>query len=136
VGKISIGDHILKKPGALNIEEFEEMKKHAVFGAEIIEKIESYAKESDLLKYAKVFALNHHEKWDGSGYPGRLKENEIPILGRIMAIVDVYDALVSTRFYKNALTHEEAVQIITQNSGTQFDPTLVEVFCQAAEQFK
>jgi len=136
VGKMSIGDHILKKPGALDSDEYEEMKKHTVFGAEIIEKIESIAKESDFLKYAKIFALSHHEKWDGSGYPGKLKENEISLLGRIMAIVDVYDALVSVRPYKKAYTHEEAVKIIVENSGTQFDPDLIEIFCRTAEQFK
>jgi putative two-component system response regulator len=97
VGKISISDNILKKPGKLNDDEFEEMKKHAVFGEEIIEKIESMTKESDFLKHAKIFAVGHHERWDGMGYPRRLKGNEIPLLGRIMAIADVYDALVSIR---------------------------------------
>jgi HD-GYP domain-containing protein (c-di-GMP phosphodiesterase class II) len=136
VGKISISDNILKKPAKLNKEEFEEMKKHASFGEQIIGKIETLAKESDFLKYAKIFACCHHEKWDGSGYPRGLKKNEIPLLGRVMAIADVYDALISVRPYKNAFTHEEAVQIIKEQSGTQFDPVLVDIFDRTAEQFR
>jgi putative two-component system response regulator len=136
VGKISIDDNILKKPGKLTDEEFAEMKKHASFGEQIIEKIETLAKESDFLNYAKIFAASHHEKWNGSGYPRGLKGDEIPLLGRIMAIADVYDALTSVRPYKKAFTHEEAVRIITEGSGTQFDPALVDVFLRAEEQFR
>ena len=136
VGKISISDNILKKPGKLSEQEFEEMKKHADFGKQIIEKIESLAKESAFLNYAKIFAASHHEKWDGSGYPCGIKGNEIPLLGRIMAVADVYDALVSARPYKNAFSHEEAVRIICNGSETQFDPALVSLFVKAAEQFR
>jgi putative two-component system response regulator len=136
VGKISIDDSILKKPGKLTDIEFNEMKKHASFGEQIIEKIETLAKESDFLNYAKIFAASHHERWDGAGYPRGLKGNEIPLLGRIMAIADVYDALTSVRPYKTAFAHEEAVRIITKASGTQFDPELVEIFTRAAEQFR
>jgi putative two-component system response regulator len=136
VGKIAIDDNILRKPGKLNDEEFTEMKRHTVFGEQIIRKIETMAKESDFLKYAKIFAASHHEKWDGTGYHRGLKGNDIPLLGRIMAIADVYDALTSVRPYKKAFTHEEAVQIITEGSGSQFDPVLVEVFTRAAEQFR
>jgi putative two-component system response regulator len=136
VGKIHIPDNILKKPGKLDNDEFNVMKNHTLIGEQIIGKIEDLAKESDFVKYAKIFAASHHEKWDGSGYPRGLKGNEIPLLGRIMAIADVYDALVSDRPYKKAYTHEEAVQIIIQGSGTQFDPTLVEVFSRTADQFK
>jgi putative two-component system response regulator len=136
VGKISISDNILKKPGSLNNEEFEEMKKHVVFGEQIIEKIESLAKKSDFLKYAKIFAASHHEKWNGSGYPRGLKENEIPLLGRIMAIADVYDALVSDRPYKKAFIHEEAVKIISDCSEKHFDPVLVDLFIGASEEFR
>jgi len=135
VGKISIEDSILKKPGKLTEEEFIEMKKHASFGEQIIEKIETLAKESDFLDYAKIFAASHHEKWDGSGYPRGLKGNEIPLLGRIMAIADVYDALTSVRPYKMAFSHEEAVRIITEGRGTQFDPALVDAFIGAADKF-
>jgi len=135
VGKISINDVILKKPTKLNKQEFDEMKKHAAFGERIIEKIETLAKESDFLKYAKIFAASHHEKWDGTGYPRGLKGDEIPLLGRIMAIADVYDALTSMRPYKEAFSHEEAVRIITNSSGTQFDPVLIELFIKNADRF-
>jgi len=136
VGKISISDDILRKPGKLTNEEYEEMKKHVIFGEQIIEKIESLTRESAFLKYAKIFAASHHEKWDGSGYPRSLKGNDIPLLGRIMAIADVYEALISVRPYKKAFIHEEAVKIITEGSGTQFDPTLVKIFLRKAEQFR
>ena len=136
VGKISIDDNILKKPGKLTDEEFVSMKKHAAFGEQIIEKIETIAKESDFLKYAKIFAASHHEKWDGTGYPNGLKGNDIPLLGRIMSIADVYDALTSVRPYKKAFSHEEAVKIITDSSGKQFDPALIEEFLKTADQFK
>jgi len=94
------------------------------------------AKKSDFLEYAKIFAASHHERWDGTGYPRGLKGNEIPLLGRIMAIADVYNALTSERPYRKAFTHEDAVRIITEGSGTQFDPALVEIFTRTAEQFK
>jgi len=136
VGKISISDNILKKPGKLTDNEFSEMKKHTVFGEQIIEKIESMAKESDFLKYAQIFASGHHEKWDGTGYPLGLKGKEIPLLGRIMAIADVYDALISKRPYKEAFSHETAVKIINEGCGAQFDPALIEVFNRSAERFK
>jgi len=136
VGKISIADSILKKPGKLDNEEFLEMKKHTIFGGQIIERIESLTKESEFLKYAKIFAVSHHENWDGTGYPKGLKGTDIPLLGRIMAIADVYDALISERPYKKAYTHEEATRIIVAGNGIQFDPALVEVFLQTADQFK
>ncbi|MCL2025820.1 MAG: response regulator [Leptospirales bacterium] len=135
VGKISIGDDILKKPAKLTAEEFNEMKKHTTFGEQIIERIQSLTKESDFLKYAKIFAVSHHERWDGNGYPRGLKENDIPLLGRIMAIVDVYDALVSVRPYKKAFPHEEAVKIISEERGKQFDPILVDLFLVVSDKF-
>jgi putative two-component system response regulator len=136
VGKIAISDVILNKPAKLSPEEFEEMKKHAVFGIQVIEKIEASTRENDFLKYAKFFAGTHHEKWDGSGYPRGLKGETIPLLGRIMAIADVYDALTSERPYKKAFPHEEAVRIITQGKGTQFDPVLVDIFVKVSDQFR
>jgi len=136
VGKISINDNILKKTEKLNYEEFEDMKKHTVIGEQIIEKIESLARESDFLKYAKIFAASHHEKWDGTGYHRGLKENEIPLLGRIMAIADVYDALISDRSYKKAFSHEEAVRIILEERGKYFDPALVDLFLEVSEDFR
>jgi putative two-component system response regulator len=112
------------------------MKKHSVLGEQIIEKIESLAKESDFLKYAKIFAANHHEKWDGTGYHRGLKGNEIPLLGRIMAIADVYDALVSERPYKNAIPHDEAVKIISEQKGKHFDPNLVDLFLEVSNKVR
>jgi len=136
IGKISIEDRILKKPGRLTEDEFNEMKKHTTFGEQIITKVECMTKESDFLKYAKIFAVSHHEKWDGTGYPKGLKEDEIPLLGRIMTIADVYDALVSVRPYKKAFTHEEAVKIMTDNKGKQFDPLLIDIFLTVADKFE
>ena len=133
VGKIAIRDSILKKPDKLTKEEFDEVKTHPVFGARVIGKIGENTTDKTFLEYAKVFALTHHEKWDGSGYPNGLNEEAIPLLGRIMAIVDVYDALVSERPYKKALTHGEAVKIIEDSSGIHFDPALVEVFLDIAD---
>jgi putative two-component system response regulator len=135
VGKIAIVDSILNKPGRLTPEEFEEIKKHTTIGVQIIEKIESNTSENEFLKYAKVFAGTHQEKWDGTGYPMGLAGEEIPLQGRLMAIADVYDALVSKRPYKDAFPHEEAVRIILDGRGTHFDPVLVDVFEQVADQF-
>jgi putative two-component system response regulator len=135
VGKISISDAILNKPGKLTPEEFEEMKKHTAFGVKIIEKIEAGTSENDFLKHAKIFAGTHHEKWDGSGYPAGLSGEDIPLQGRLMAIADVYDALVSERPYKKAFTKEEAVRIILESKGTHFDPVLADVFEQVADRF-
>jgi putative two-component system response regulator len=136
VGKIFISDSILRKPGKLTSEEFDNMKIHTDVGKQIVEKVELMATESEFLKYAKIFAASHHEWWDGTGYPGKLKGNAIPLLGRVMAIADVYDALVSERPYKEAYTHEEAVKIIIDSAETQFDPGLVEIFKKTADRFK
>jgi putative two-component system response regulator len=133
VGKISIPDSILKKPGKLTPEEFAEMKEHANYGIQILEKIEALAEESDFLRHAKVFAGTHHEKWDGSGYPRGLAGEDIPLLGRLMAIADVYDALTSERPYKKAFPHEEAVRIIVEGKGTHFDPAMIEIFIQVSD---
>jgi len=136
VGKISINDNILRKTEKLNAEEFEDMKRHTIIGEQIIDKISSLARESDFLKYAKIFASSHHEKWDGTGYHRGLKEDEIPLLGRIMAIADVYDALVSDRSYKKAFTHEDAVKMILEERGKYFDPVLVDLFLEVSDAFK
>jgi len=136
IGKISIEDSILKKAGKLSETEFAEMKKHTTFGEKIITKIEAMTKENEFLKYAKILAISHHEKWDGSGYPKGLKKQEIPLLGRIMAIADVYDALVSYRPYKNAFSHEEAVKIIADSKAKHFDPHLTEIFLGVSDRFK
>ncbi|MCL1849283.1 MAG: HD domain-containing protein, partial [Clostridiales bacterium] len=135
VGKIAIKDSILLKPGKLTDDEFEEIKKHTTFGENVIEEIQKNTADHKFLEYAKVFTGTHHEKWDGSGYPRGLKGAEIPILGRTMAIVDVYDALVSDRPYKKGMPHDQAVAIISDGKGKHFDPVLVDLFLSVADQF-
>jgi len=135
VGKIAIKDNILQKPGKLTAEEFELIKAHTTFGEEVIEKIKKSTTEWAFLDYAKIFAGTHHEKWNGSGYPRGLKGEEIPVLGRAMAIVDVYDALVSDRPYKKALTHEQAVEAIIESKGTHFAPEFVDLFLCVSDKF-
>jgi putative two-component system response regulator len=136
VGKISISDSVLKKPGKLTDEEFEEMKQHVRFGVGFIERLDDDEGDSDFLQFAKIFAAYHHEKWNGKGYPNGLSGEDIPLLGRIMAIADVYDALTSERPYKKPFSHEQAVQIILEGKGTHFDPTLIGLFEQVADTFK
>jgi len=136
VGKIKIPDSILKKPGKLTDEEFLIMQTHTVEGVAIIEQISTKVGEDAFLEYAKLFAGYHHEKWNGSGYPLGLAGVEIPLPGRILAIVDVYDALVSVRPYKKAFSHEQAVEIIKQGKGSHFDPALVDVFLACEQRFK
>jgi len=135
VGKIVIKDNILLKPGKLSDEEFEEIKLHTIYGEQIIDKMKKSTKEWNFLEHARIFAGTHHEKWDGSGYPRGLKGEEIPLQGRLMAIADVYDALISERPYKKAFTHKEAVDIISKNRGTHFDPTLIDVFLSVSDIF-
>ncbi|MDR0453772.1 MAG: response regulator [Deferribacteraceae bacterium] len=135
LGKINIKDSILQKPDRLTSDEFEQIKTHTTFGEEVIEKIKKNTKEQAFLEHAKIFAATHHEKWDGTGYPRGLKGNEIPLQGRLMAIADVYDALVSDRPYKKALTHEEAVSIINDGMGTHFDPAMKDLFLKVSEEF-
>jgi len=136
VGKVHIYDTVLNKPGKLDNEEYEKMKRHAMEGAQIIDRIIMQTGEAEFLHNAKLFAEYHHECWDGSGYPHGLAGTEIPLQGRIMAIADVYDALVSSRSYKEPLAEDEAVNIITMGAGKQFDPKIVEVFLEVKDQFK
>jgi putative two-component system response regulator len=136
LGKISITDEIINKKGKLTMEEFDLMKTHALIGEKIIEEIILRTGEKDFLSNAKLFAGSHHEHWDGNGYPRGLKGDEIPLQGRIMAVADVYDALVSERPYKNAFSDEEAVKIITKDSGTQYDPKIIEIFHHVKDKFK
>ena len=136
VGKISIKDDILMKPGKLTDDEFDEMKKHTVFGVEIIRHIEENTTENEFLRYAEVLAGSHHEKWNGTGYPDGIKGSVIPLIGRIMAIIDVYDALTNDRPYKKAFSHEEAVKIIEDGMGVHFDPLIDDVFLTHEADFK
>jgi putative two-component system response regulator len=135
LGKISIKDSILLKPDKLTAEEFEEMKKHTVFGVKIIEEMERDTPESSFLTHARIFAGTHHEKWNGTGYPFGLKGMDIPLQGRLMAIADVYDALISLRPYKAPLSHEDAVRIIVEGKESQFDPELVDIFTSVSDKF-
>jgi len=123
IGKIGISDTILLKPGRLTPEERTIMERHALIGADILA-----GAETELLEVARLIALTHHEKWDGSGYPGKLVGEAIPLEGRICAIADVFDALTSERPYKHAWPVEEAVANLQENAGSHFDPALVQAF--------
>ena len=130
VGKIVIPDSILKKPGRLNEEEFEIIKTHTVEGEKIITDILGSQEDDDYEKLAAEIARHHHERWDGKGYPDHLQGEEIPLCARIMAIADVYDALVEKRVYKDAIPKEKAIAMIRENAGTQFDPNLIEALSE------
>lgn len=130
IGKIKIPDHILNKPGRLTKEEFEVMKKHSEFGAEIIQRTMYDIEEEEYCKIAFNIARYHHERYDGKGYPTGLKGEDIPLEARIMALADVYDALISPRVYKEPYSEEKAKEIILEGSGTQFDPALVPLFLE------
>jgi putative two-component system response regulator len=136
IGKIAIPDVILNKPGKLTDDEYEVMKTHSMEGEHIIDQMVSRAEEIEFLRNAKLFAGYHHERWDGTGYPHGLSGADIPLQGRIMAIVDVYDALVSERPYKKAFSPEEAYEIIMENAGKQFDPEIAEIFCAVRDRFE
>jgi putative two-component system response regulator len=136
IGKIAISEDILNKPGRLTAEEYEIMKMHAALGVEIIDRIEVSAGERRHLRYARTIAGSHHEKWDGTGYPDGAYAGHIPLEGRLMAIADVYDALISNRPYKQAMPPAAAVGIIEEGSGTHFEPALVDVFRDVAPQFE
>ncbi len=136
VGKIVISDAILNKPGQLTEEEFEKMKEHTVAGKEMLDTIIQEVGDQDYLHFAYDMALNHHEKWDGSGYPQGIAGEDIPLSARIMAVADVFDALITKRCYKEAYSYEQAFEIIQRSSGTHFDPVLVEVFLDKKEEIK
>jgi putative two-component system response regulator len=133
--KSSILNSILNKPGSMTHEEFEAMKNHAAEGERIIGKIASMTGNNEFLGKAKLFSSYHHERWDGSGYPLGLKGTKIPLHGRIMAIVNAYDALLSGRTNKEPFTEEEAVRIIMADVGKHFDPFIAEVFLEVQDQF-
>ena len=135
VGKIAISDTILNKAGKLTDEELEIMKTHTKIGVEVIEKMEHSIDFTGFLECAKLFAGSHHEKWNGSGYPHGLSGVNIPLEGRVMAIADVYDALISTRPYKKSFTASESSQIINDSTGTHFDPALIKSFNKVKDDF-
>ncbi|MDR3002139.1 MAG: response regulator [Fibromonadaceae bacterium] len=135
VGKIAVSDLILNKPDKLTPEEFAEIRLHAEKGEAIIDDMIAETGNAVFLQHSKLFAGYHHERWDGKGYPRELMGEDIPLQGRIMAIADVYDALVSERPYKPAFPSEEAEDIIIKSSGTFFDPQIIEVFKEVKGQF-
>lgn len=136
VGKIGVPDNILLKPGNLDHEEFEEMKKHTIYGFECLCKAEDQIIGESFLRYAREIAYSHHEKWDGTGYPQGLKGESIPLSGRIMAIADVYDALITERVYKSRFSHTKAVSIIKEGKGTHFDPVITDCFLSIHNSFR
>ena len=137
IGKVGIPDRILLKPGKLTPEEFEIMKTHTTLGRDAIIAAETgTTQDNPFFRYAKEIAYSHQEKWDGSGYPEGLVGNTIPLSARLMAVADVYDALISERVYKPAYSHEQAVEIIRDGRGSHFDPDMVDAFLTLSEEFR
>jgi len=136
IGKVGVADAILLKPGKLTEEEFAAMKKNVTLGRDAILVAEQQLGGDSFLRIVREIAETHQEKWDGSGYPHGLKGEEIPLSGRLMAVADVYDALISKRVYKSAYPHSRAVKIIAEGRGTHFDPAIVDVFFECSEQFR
>jgi len=135
VGKIAIPDRILLKPGKLDADEYEIMKTHTTRGKEIVGELGD-VNSSIYLKHCEDICYGHHERWDGKGYPRKLKEKEIPLTARLAALADVYDALVCARVYKSAMPYDEAMGIISSGKGTQFDPIMTDAVVQIQDQFK
>jgi putative two-component system response regulator len=137
IGKVGIPDHILLKPGKLDPDEFEVMKKHTTLGHDAIARAEYIlGTKVEYLTTAKEIALSHQEKWDGSGYPQGLSGDDIPMSARLMAVADVYDALISKRAYKEGMSHAEAAEIIRKGSGLHFDPDVCEAFFGIEDEFR
>ncbi len=137
IGKIGIPDHILLKQGALNRDEFNVIKTHTTIGLNALLRAERMmGKSQPFLHHAKDIVNSHHERWDGTGYPKGLKGDEIPLSARLMALADVYDALISHRVYKNAMSHETARSIILESSGVHFDPLIVATFMDLEQRFR
>lgn len=136
IGKVGVPDIIMFKPGKLTPEEFEQMKKHTVYGRDSLLKAEKKLGGNSFLHIAQEIACGHHEKWDGTGYPFGLSGERIPLSARIMAVADVYDALISKRVYKDPMPHSEAVDTISKGQGTHFDPLLVDIFLEINDEFR
>jgi len=135
IGKVGVPDHVLLKPTRLSEEEYENMKKHTEYGSETIRLAKNFLGEDSFLQLAEEIVLNHHERWDGQGYPRGLSGDEIPIPGRLMAVADSYDAIISPRLYKQAISHQEAIPLILKLRGTYFDPDVVDAFLSASDEF-
>jgi putative two-component system response regulator len=136
IGKIAISDAILLKPGKLTPEEFEIMKTHAAIGGKLLRQMYERMPTQRYLKYGIMIAEGHHEKFDGSGYPNGLAGENIPLCARLMAVADVYDALIDNRCYRSGLKHEAACEIIKNGKGAHFDPLLIDVFMEVQDQFQ
>ncbi len=135
IGKIGVPDRILQKEGPLTEDEWAEMRNHVVYGERLLDEAAGYLGETQFIHTARDIAGNHHEKWDGSGYPRGKKGEEIPLSARLMALADVYDALTSRRCYKEPVAHEKAVGMILDASGSHFDPRVADAFKGKQEQF-
>lgn len=136
IGKVGIPDAILKKPDKLTVEEFEIIKRHCEYGADILRTAEKKLDFQSFFRVAIKLVFSHHERWDGKGYPQGLKNEKIPLSARLMALADVYDALRSERCYKKAMSHEEACDIISKEKGRQFDPEITDAFINAEKKFQ
>jgi adenylate cyclase len=138
IGKVGVSDAVLRKPGALTDEEFAEMRRHPGLGHESLLKAEALAgvQDDEVIGLAKEIVHTHHEHWDGSGYPQRLKGSEIPLPGRLVALVDAYDAMVADRAYRRAMTHDHAVEAIAAARGHHFDPDIVDAFLTVQDEFR
>lgn len=134
LGKVAVDDRILRKPGKFTQEEFEEMKNHARKGGEIVSRVLQGVEDADFIRIAENIAHYHHEKWNGEGYPEHLSGSDIPLEARIMALADVFDALVSRRCYKDSMDYDSAFRIIEESLGSHFDPELGKIFLQCREQ--
>ena len=136
IGKVGVPDKILKKPGRLTAEEFEEMKRHTLYGRDALAHSARKLGKGSFLHVAQEMAYTHHERWDGTGYPEGLSGEAIPVVGRLMALSDVYDALISRRVYKDPFSHEETVKTIMGGNGTHFDPDVVAAFLELEKEFE
>ena len=138
IGKVGVPDHILNKPGALTPEELAEMRKHPALGRDVILKAEEQVgvRDDATLAMAKDIVYTHHERWDGTGYPQGLRGTEIPVAGRVMAVVDVYDAVRARTLYRQPMSHDDTVEFIVAGKGTHFDPAVVDAFVSVAALFK
>jgi adenylate cyclase len=138
IGKVGVPDAVLNKPGALTPDELAEMRKHPIYGREVIVKAEQRVgvRDDAILTLAKDIVYTHHERWDGNGYPQGLRGSDIPVPGRLMAVVDVYDATVTRSLYRTPMTHGDAVNFIVAGKGTHFDPAVVDAFLRVAPVFE
>jgi putative two-component system response regulator len=137
IGKVGVPDSILNKPGALTADELSEMRRHPIYGRDVIVNAEQKVRVRDdaVLSLAKEIVYTHHERWDGAGYPQGLRGEDIPVAGRILAVVDVYDAITTRTLYRSPMSHDQVVAHIVAGQGSHFDPAVVEAFVRVAPTF-